>query len=59
MIDRHLEALLRRMGYLSHNPAAIEEILQLSDETKEALYRGLQQLEDDVRKNQTRFMRQF
>ena len=50
-IDRHLRALLHRLGYLSHDHQAIEEIMQLSDKTKEALYRGLKQLEDDVRRN--------
>ena len=50
-IDRHLRALLHRMGYISHDHEAIEEIMQLSDKTKEALYRGLQSLEDDVRRN--------
>ena len=51
MVDRYLRALLNRLGYISHDPDAIEEIMQLSDKTKEALYRGLQQLEDDVRRN--------
>ncbi len=50
-IDRHLRALLHRLGYISHDHEAIEEIMQLSDKTKEALYRGLQRLEDDVRRN--------
>ena len=50
-IDRHLRALLHRLGYISHDPKAIEEIMQLSDKTKESLYRGLKQMEDDVRRN--------
>ena len=50
-IDRHLRALLHRMGYISHDHEAIEEIMQLSENTKDVLYRALQQLEDDVRRN--------
>ena len=50
-IDRHLRALLHRLGYISNDHKAIEEIMNLSDKTKEALYRGLQRLEDDVRRN--------
>ena len=51
MIDKYLKAMLYRMGYIANDPAAIEEIMQLSDKTKEALYRGLQRLEDDVKRN--------
>lgn len=50
-IDRYLRALLHRLGYISNDHEAIEEIMQLSDKTKESLYRALQQLEDDVRRN--------
>lgn len=50
-VDRYLRALLHRLGYISNDHEAIEEIMQLSDKTKEALYRSLQQLEDDVRRN--------
>ena len=50
-VDRYLRALLHRLGYISNDHEAIEEIMQLSDKTKGALYRSLQQLEDDVRRN--------
>ena len=50
-ISMNLRALLYRLGYISNDDQAIEEILDLSDKTKELLYRALQRLEDDVRRN--------
>lgn len=50
-VSNHLRALLYRLGYISHDDEAIEEILNMSDKTKELLYRALQRLEDDVRRN--------
>jgi len=50
-VSNNLRALLYRLGYISHDDEAIEEILNLSDKTKTLLYRALQRLEDDVRRN--------
>ena len=50
-VSNHLRALLYRLGYISHDDEAIEEILDMSEKTKELLYRALQRLEDDVRRN--------
>ena len=50
-VAMNLRALLYRLGYISHDDEAIEEIMNLSDKTKELLYRALQRLEDDVRRN--------
>ena len=50
-VSNHLRALLYRLGYISHDDEAIEEILNMSEKTKELLYRALQRLEDDVRRN--------
>lgn len=47
----NLRALLYRLGYISHDDEAIEEIMNLSDKTKTLLYRALQSLEDDVKRN--------
>ena len=50
-ISNHLRALLYRLGYISHDDNAIEEIMDLSPKTKELLYKALHRLEDDVRRN--------
>ena len=50
-VSNNLRALLYRLGYISNDDEAIEEILNLSDKTKTLLYRALQRLEDDVRRN--------
>ena len=50
-ISNNLRALLYRLGYISHDDEAIEEILNMSENTKQLLYRALQRLEDDVRRN--------
>lgn len=50
-VTNNLRPLLYRLGYISGDDEAIEEILNLSDKTKTLLYRALQRLEDDVRRN--------
>lgn len=50
----NLRALLYRLGYISHDDEAIEEIMDLSPKTKELLYKALVRLEDDVRRNRNR-----
>ena len=53
-VAMNLRALLYRLGYISNDDEAIEEIMNLSDKTKKLLYKALQRQEDDVRRNRNR-----
>lgn len=53
-IDRHLKALLHRQPGMSNRPKAIEEIMSLSDYTKNILYHILNEAEMASRTNRNR-----
>ena len=54
MIDRYLRPLLHRLRWVSNNPKAIEDIMALPEDTKELLFRALQDLENESRNGRNR-----